>query len=210
MNLPLNLLVAAATVAGAGAASAQTVYIQEQPGTETIVSDPVAVTPIQRTTVYRNIIPQGGGRAPIVRERIVTERFAPVAPLAREQVVVVPRDANYGYGTREAAYYGYDTREYGYGTRDAGYYEVPARTYEVAPRTYAVAPRVTERVVTAPLAITVPAYGARDAYARGAGTREVVYEVDTAPVLSCKQRYRSYDPVSGTYLGYDGLRHPCR
>ena len=25
----------------------------------------------------------------------------------------------------------------------------------------------------------------------------------------CAQRYRSYDPGSGTYLGYDGLRHPC-
>ena len=25
----------------------------------------------------------------------------------------------------------------------------------------------------------------------------------------CMQRYRSYDPASGTYLGYDGLRHPC-
>jgi hypothetical protein len=25
----------------------------------------------------------------------------------------------------------------------------------------------------------------------------------------CAQRYRSYDPQSGTYLGYDGLRHPC-
>ncbi|MGH6739994.1 MAG: BA14K family protein, partial [Bradyrhizobium sp.] len=24
-----------------------------------------------------------------------------------------------------------------------------------------------------------------------------------------QQRYRSYDPASGTYLGYDGLRHPC-
>jgi hypothetical protein len=26
---------------------------------------------------------------------------------------------------------------------------------------------------------------------------------------SCAQLYRSYDPRSGTYLGYDGLRHPC-
>jgi hypothetical protein len=26
----------------------------------------------------------------------------------------------------------------------------------------------------------------------------------------CAQRYRSYDPLSGTYLGYDGLRHPCQ
>ena len=25
----------------------------------------------------------------------------------------------------------------------------------------------------------------------------------------CAQRYRSYDPASGTFLGYDGLRHPC-
>ncbi len=25
----------------------------------------------------------------------------------------------------------------------------------------------------------------------------------------CAQRYQSYDPASGTYLGFDGLRHPC-
>ena len=25
----------------------------------------------------------------------------------------------------------------------------------------------------------------------------------------CMRRFRSYDPVSGTYLGFDGLRHPC-
>ena len=25
----------------------------------------------------------------------------------------------------------------------------------------------------------------------------------------CMQRYKSYDPASGTYLGYDGQRHPC-
>jgi hypothetical protein len=28
-------------------------------------------------------------------------------------------------------------------------------------------------------------------------------------VAYCSQRFRSYDPASGTYLGYDGLRHPC-
>jgi hypothetical protein len=28
-------------------------------------------------------------------------------------------------------------------------------------------------------------------------------------VTYCMQTYRSYDPASGTYLGYDGLRHPC-
>ena len=25
----------------------------------------------------------------------------------------------------------------------------------------------------------------------------------------CEQRFRSYDPRSGTYMGYDGRRHPC-
>jgi hypothetical protein len=25
----------------------------------------------------------------------------------------------------------------------------------------------------------------------------------------CAQRFKSYDPESGTYLGYDGQRHPC-
>ena len=28
-------------------------------------------------------------------------------------------------------------------------------------------------------------------------------------VAYCEQRFRSYDPSTGTYLGYDGLRHPC-
>jgi hypothetical protein len=25
----------------------------------------------------------------------------------------------------------------------------------------------------------------------------------------CAQRYKSYDPATGTFLGYDGQRHPC-
>jgi len=37
-------------------------------------------------------------------------------------------------------------------------------------------------------------------YAAPAPGRDVAY---------CAQRYRSYDPASGTYLGYDGIRHPC-
>jgi hypothetical protein len=28
-------------------------------------------------------------------------------------------------------------------------------------------------------------------------------------VAYCMQRFRSYDPRSGTYLGNDGFRHPC-
>ena len=32
---------------------------------------------------------------------------------------------------------------------------------------------------------------------------------DGDSVAYCQQTYRSYDPASGTYLGYDGMRHPC-
>ena len=28
-------------------------------------------------------------------------------------------------------------------------------------------------------------------------------------VAYCARRFKSYDPASGTYLGYDGLRHSC-
>jgi BA14K-like protein len=28
-------------------------------------------------------------------------------------------------------------------------------------------------------------------------------------VAYCQQTYRSYDPASGSYLGYDGFRHAC-
>jgi hypothetical protein len=44
-------------------------------------------------------------------------------------------------------------------------------------------------------------FGGRDAYA----------SMDSnARASSCAQRYRSYDPASGTFLGYDGARHMCQ
>jgi len=33
---------------------------------------------------------------------------------------------------------------------------------------------------------------------------------DRAWFESCSRRYRSFDPASGTYLGFDGNRHLCR
>jgi hypothetical protein len=42
------------------------------------------------------------------------------------------------------------------------------------------------------------------------------YGYESAPVYGggdavsyCMSRFKSYDPGSGTYLGYDGFRHPC-
>jgi hypothetical protein len=47
----------------------------------------------------------------------------------------------------------------------------------------------------------------------GAIASQQAQAVPVAPaddaIAYCAQRFRSYDPASGTYLGYDGLRHPC-
>ena len=44
-------------------------------------------------------------------------------------------------------------------------------------------------------------FGSSDAYASMDG------DLNTP---SCAERYRSYDPGSGTFLGYDGTRHACK
>jgi hypothetical protein len=48
----------------------------------------------------------------------------------------------------------------------------------------------------------------------GYGPGPVYYDADPGyyggdAVGYCMQRFKSYDPRSGTYLGYDGYRHPC-
>ena len=32
---------------------------------------------------------------------------------------------------------------------------------------------------------------------------------DQGAIADCAARFRSYDPATGTFLGYDGRRHPC-
>jgi hypothetical protein len=55
-----------------------------------------------------------------------------------------------------------------------------------------------------------------DSYAYSDYYDDGYYPADVAVVAQagidpayCAQRYRSYDPATGTYLGFDGLRHPC-
>ncbi|MBW7963852.1 BA14K family protein [Bradyrhizobium sp. BR 10261] len=48
-----------------------------------------------------------------------------------------------------------------------------------------------------------------DGYYDDSATVAVVPDTGGDSSAYCAQRYRSYDPASGTYLGYDGLRHPC-
>lgn len=52
------------------------------------------------------------------------------------------------------------------------------------------------------------AYGGGPYYAPAPGYYAQPYGGDDA-VAYCMQRYRSYDPRSGTFLGNDGYRHPC-
>jgi BA14K-like protein len=52
-----------------------------------------------------------------------------------------------------------------------------------------------------------PGYGYGPGYAAAPYAGASPYAGDE--VAYCQQRFRSYDPRSGTYLGYDGLRHPC-
>jgi hypothetical protein len=50
-----------------------------------------------------------------------------------------------------------------------------------------------------------PGYG----YYGGPGYYAAVPDGDAGSSTYCAQRFKSYDPSSGTYLGYDGVRHPC-
>jgi hypothetical protein len=46
-------------------------------------------------------------------------------------------------------------------------------------------------------------------YGYAPGYQSYGYSSGGGDAAYCAQRYRSYDPASGTYLGYDGIRHPC-
>jgi hypothetical protein len=53
------------------------------------------------------------------------------------------------------------------------------------------------------------AYSPYSGYAYAPGPAYSYRSADAADVAYCEQRFRSYDRASGTYRGYDGLRHPC-
>ena len=54
-------------------------------------------------------------------------------------------------------------------------------------------------------------YGPGYAYGPGYDEDDVAVSPYAAggEVADCQQRFRSYDPRSGTYLGFDGYRHAC-
>jgi len=40
--------------------------------------------------------------------------------------------------------------------------------------------------------------------------RSLAAQPESRAQWHCEQRFKSYDPASGTYLGYDGERRACR
>jgi hypothetical protein len=161
-----HVAIAFMLIGGTGTASAQVVNTWQPFETRTILTRPLDLTPVQRTTVYRTIEPQGRGRAPIVRERIVTERYAP-APILSERVVTQEADADYAYVARR--------------------------------------PTSGERLLAQPEAGYAYVVGSREA----SGPRYTYEDDGVRDVAYCQHRFRSYDLASGTYMGYDGMRHSC-
>jgi hypothetical protein len=138
-------------IAGSGTAGAQTVITQ--PAETIITRPPLQLTPAQRTTVYRTIIPRSRGRRPIVHERVVTES---VRPTVREQVVV-PETVAPTVGERvvvPAPTYVAPADDYveapAYVPAPPAYVPAPRETY-----TYEVGTRVPTSVRLAPLPRTV-------------------------------------------------------
>jgi hypothetical protein len=56
-----------------------------------------------------------------------------------------------------------------------------------------------------------PYYGPGYYYGPGPYAYDVEPEVEVGngSIAYCQQRFKSYDVRTGTYLGYDGQRHPC-
>ncbi len=55
-----------------------------------------------------------------------------------------------------------------------------------------------------------PAYGYGQVYSGPVTAGSVGARGNADWIAYCSQNYRSFDPATGTYLGYDGKRHMCR
>lgn len=140
----------------------------------------------------------GGLLAAVVGTALTMTAVAPAsAQLARPQTAVALAGDNDlltdvqwrrgGWGYR-GGYRGYGWRGYGY------------RGYGYRPWVGAGIGLATGLAIGSALA--APRYYYDEPYAYRA-------PVAGDAVAYCMQRFRSYDPASGTYLGYDGRRHPC-
>jgi hypothetical protein len=109
----------------------------------------------------------------------LTSATAQAAPVSNQAATVFTHGAAQASPVTEVRWRGRHWRHRGY-YRHYGYYD--------------------DGGAVAAGAILGLAAGAIAANAAAGGGNAVAY---------CSQRFRSYDPASGTYLGYDGYRHPC-
>jgi hypothetical protein len=173
-----------ALLAGTSSASAQSFRDYDY---RTVVTQPVPLTQAQRTIIYRTIIPQGRGRQPIVRERIISE---PIAPVVRERVVTGELDA-YAYGDGYAYGSGYGYRD-PYAYRDAYAYEPRyQRRYVVEPdayraNAYVVGARVPVETRLAPIppALIADVPAIRSYRYTTVGSRVLLVDPDTGVIVA--------------------------
>jgi BA14K-like protein len=180
MKMPCKLLAAAALAAGPFAA-------------------PAGAAPITAPTSLKNA---AAPEVEAVQWRRGWRGWAPgvVAGAIVGGAVAATQPWNYGYYGGPYDAYAYDPG-YGYApgyryapgyTYDPGYSYGPAYSYGPG-AAYAYAPGPSYSAAPG------PSYSAAPGPSYSAGGDESY----------CRQRFRSYDAASGTYLGYDGLRHSC-
>jgi hypothetical protein len=163
----------------AGTSSAANAQYYRDYDARPVLTQPVPLTQAQRTTIYRTIIPQGRGRQPIVRERIVTESV-PAAPIVREQVVTGGLDA-YAYGDTRAYrdVYAYDPPRYQRRYVEPDAYGANASAYVVGSRV-----PVETRLAPLPPALVAEVPAIRSYRYMTVGGRVLLVDPDTGVVVA--------------------------
>ncbi len=133
---------------------------------------------------------------------------AKTAPVSEAVAALQKGELNTAYSQYRRYYverpgYYYDRPAYRYGR--PAYYE---RRYGYYPRRYYRRDRGNALAAGALGLATGAIIGG--ALAQSQAQAAPVYGAPNRSAISyCMQRFKSYDPASGTYLGYDGRRHPC-
>jgi BA14K-like protein len=106
----------------------------------------------------------------------------------------------YRSGPPAPTYYNQGYRDQGY--RDQGYWDDNGGQWDNGFAPLDAAAGVVNGAVNTAGAVASAPFRAMD------GDRS--YAMMQGDASYCAQRYRSFDPQSGTFMGYDGRRHPCQ
>jgi hypothetical protein len=101
----------------------------------------------------------------------------------------------YRYGQPAPTYYDQGYRNQGYWNDNRGQWDSGFAPLDAAEGVVDGAVNTAGAIATAPFRAM-----------QGEGS----YAMMQGDASYCAQRYRSFDPQSGTFMGYDGRRHPCQ